>query len=78
MCLDSAVDEYCRAHRRPQDGPSSCRGHAGHDVTDAAPRVEATVRELKLQLARLEAEEAECGAESRTGGIEGSHSSRAG
>ena len=27
VCLDSAIDEYCRTHRQPQDGPSSCRGH---------------------------------------------------
>src|SRR5215467_4941474 len=40
--------------------------HAGHDVADPAPRVEAAVQELELRLARLKAEEAEGGAEGGT------------
>jgi len=39
------------------------RWHAGHDVADAAPAIEALVEELKLRLVRLQAEKAERRAE---------------
>jgi len=42
--------------------------HPGDDVADSAPRVETAVEELKLRLARLEAEEAESGAEQSDAG----------
>src|SRR5215467_11478578 len=40
--------------------------HAGDDVADPAPRVEAAVHDLERRLARLKAEEAEGGAEGGT------------